>query len=192
MKAVIELWKKRKKHANVVLVLDTSGSMQGEKMANAKLGAQELVRMLGEEDVLSLLPFSDRLNWAGQGLRMADGRDKASSTIGTYYAEGGTALYAATAEANRYLLENPTPDMITAIVVLSDGEDTSSTIDLGTLLSEIRTDNETRSTRVFTIGYGAGASEAILEQIADATGAKFFHGTPETIREVFKEISTFF
>jgi Ca-activated chloride channel family protein len=82
--------------------------------------------------------------------------------------------------------------MITAVVVLSDGEDRDSRIRLDQLLETIRSDAETQSVRVFTIGYGQDAQRAILEQIADVTRAKFFEGTPETIREVFKEISTFF
>jgi Ca-activated chloride channel family protein len=191
-KAIIELWKQRKKHANVVLVLDVSGSMQGEKIAAAKVGGGELIAMLGDEDVLSLLPFNDQRTWAGQGLRMADNRQKASDTVASYFADGGTALYDAVIEAQRYLVDNPTADMITAVVVLSDGEDTNSTSSLSQLIDQVRTDNETRTTRVFTIGYGKDASEQVLSQLADATGAKFYRGTPENIREVFKEISTFF
>ena len=46
---------------------------------------------------------------------------------------------------------------------------------------------------VFTIGYSTGEDQnQKLDQIADRTRAKFFKGTPENIREVFKSISTFF
>ena len=46
--------------------------------------------------------------------------------------------------------------------------------------------------RIFTIGYGSDAAPDVLGRIAEATQAKYFTGTPENIREVFKEISTFF
>lgn len=77
-------------------------------------------------------------------------------------------------------------------MVLTDGADTKSQIALEDLLDQIRFDNEGKTIRVFTIGYGPDARKDVLEAIADATQAKFYAGTPENIRSVFKEISTFF
>ncbi len=192
MEAIIELWKRNKKHANVVLVLDTSGSMRGAKIAGAKEGAAEMINMLGDEDRLSLLPFNHQVRFASQDLTMEAGRPRALETVGTYFADGGTALYDAIAAAHGHLMQDPTPDMIQAIVVLSDGEDRNSRTKLPQLLETVKTDNETRTVRIFTIAYGSEARRQILDSISDATGAKSFEGSPETIRKVFKEISTFF
>jgi Ca-activated chloride channel family protein len=124
---------------------------------------------------------------------MASGRDKARRTVDTYFASGSTALYRSIAEANRFLLEQATPDRISAIVVLSDGADTEGNPTLEELLEQIGFDAERESVRVFTIGYDTQPEdEAALEEIAEATKAKFFEGTPENIREVFRDISTFF
>ena len=60
------------------------------------------------------------------------------------------------------------------------------------LLTRIRFDNEKSTIRVFTIGYDSGGQKDVLQKIADATQAKFYEGKPENIREVFKDISTFF
>ena len=49
-----------------------------------------------------------------------------------------------------------------------------------------------RTIRVFTIGYDSGAQQDVLKKIADTTQAKFYEGKPENIREVFRDISTFF
>jgi Ca-activated chloride channel homolog len=43
-----------------------------------------------------------------------------------------------------------------------------------------------------TLGYDSGAQKDALQKMADATQARYFEGKPENIREVFKEISTFF
>ena len=40
IKAAVDLWRKRKKHANVVLPIDISGSMRGKKINNAKAGGR--------------------------------------------------------------------------------------------------------------------------------------------------------
>jgi Ca-activated chloride channel family protein len=63
---------------------------------------------------------------------------------------------------------------------------------LADLISKIKFDNETHTIRVFTIAYGRDASQDILKQIADATQAKSYVGTPQNVRSVFKDISTFF
>jgi Ca-activated chloride channel family protein len=192
MAAVIELWKQCKKHANLVLVLDVSGSMSGEKLTAAKHGAAQLIELLGDQDQLTLLPFNDHVVFAGKNLLIGTQREEARRSVQSCFAGGGTALYDAVAAAQQHLDQQPDSDMISAMVVLSDGADTNSAIQLSQLLDMIRSDSELRSTRVFTIGYGQEANQQVLQQIAEATQAKYFAGTAETIREVFKEISTFF
>jgi Ca-activated chloride channel family protein len=190
----IELWRKNKKHANVVLVFDTSGSMaQQDRIRQARLGAGELIDMLGDEDVLSLLPFSTNLRWSGVALKMRDRRAAAKQTVSGLMPDGDTALYDAITTARQYLTGNPTRDRISAVVVLTDGEDNASKTPLNTLLARIKSDGERAGgVRVFTIGYGAGANKDVLKRIADQTRAKFYEGTPDNIRAVFKDIATFF
>ena len=78
--------------------------------------------------------------------------------------------------------------------MLTDGEDNKSRVTLQNLLTGVRSnaEGERLSARIFTIGYGNEYRRDVLEQIADVTQARFFAGTPQNIREVFKEISTFF
>jgi Ca-activated chloride channel family protein len=193
MDAVIRLWREHKKHANVVLVFDTSGSMQDNgKMPNAKSGAKQLIAALDAADHLSILPFSSTWNWAVKDLSVSREREAAAGIVDSLFASGETALYDSIAQAYQYLQSNRTQDKISAIVVLTDGEDNKSITDLGSLIANIRFDNEGKTIRVFTIGYGQDARKDVLQSIADATQAKFYEGTPENIRSVFKEISTFF
>lgn len=193
MDAIIKLWHDHKKRSNIILVFDTSGSMQeNRKMPSAQGGAKQLVDMLDGKDYLSLLPFDNLPAWAGKEMLMSSDRGTATETIDSFIPGGETALYDSIAEAYQYLLENPKSDRISAIVVLTDGDDTKSQITLEDLLNQIRFDNESKTIRVFTIGYGQDARRDVLEAIADATQAKFYAGTPENIQSVFKEISTFF
>lgn len=194
MQAMLDLWKKRKKHAELVLAFDVSGSMQGAPLAGAKEGALQFVELLGDEDLLSLLPFNDRVVWAGRDLKMGASRAQATGAVGSYFASGGTACYDAIAAAHAHLQakQKQSDDRVYAVVVLSDGVDRHSKTSLSKLLSQLQADRESKSIRVFTIGYGAEADGAVLEKIAKATGGKFFRGTHDDVRRVFKEISTFF
>ncbi len=148
--------------------------------------------MLGEQDLLSLLFFSDKMSWAAKRWNIGSDREKARNKISNLIASGGTRLFDSISAAYTYMQENPQPDRISAIVVLTDGADTDSSMNFNQLLAKLRADSEKGGIRVFTIGYGSGANKDQLKKIADETRAKFFDGTPENIREVFKEISTFF
>lgn len=193
--AVRELFRRTKKHADVTLVLDTSGSMNDEaKIANAREGAAALVELLDDADTFSLLPFNNRVDWAITDAPLATSRAEALGHIRGLFASGGTALYDAIAEAYEHNQEaaRRAPGHISAVVVLTDGEDTQSTLKLAALLQKIEADRESGGIRVFTIGYGREAKQSVLETIAEASRAKFFAGNPGNIRAVFREISTFF
>jgi Ca-activated chloride channel family protein len=194
--AILNLWQQRKKAANIVLVLDTSGSMNDDrKIQNAREGAKQLVSLLADGDRLSLLPFNSQYSWASQNLLIKTGRDELSKTIDSLFAQRGTALYDSIDAAYQYLLDQSrggNADNIYSVVVLTDGEDTESKMHLNELMDRIHYDGETRTIHVFTIAYGKDAKKSILAQIAEATQAKAYEGTPQNIVGVFKDISTFF
>jgi Ca-activated chloride channel family protein len=191
---LLQLWKEEKKHSNVTLVLDTSGSMSEEhKLQNAKVGAKQLVQLLDDGDTFSFLPFSSEMNWSGQDVSVKQGRDQLLQQIDSLFAGGGTALYDSIDAAYQHLGGARDPDSkIQSVVVLTDGEDTQSRMKLPELMERIRYNGETRAIHVFTIAYGKDARKDILQRIADATQAKFYEGTPQNIVEVFRDISTFF
>ena len=192
--ALLQLWKTEKKHSNVALVLDTSGSMSEEnKLQNAKVGAKQLVQMLDESDTFSFLPFSSELHWSGQDVSVKQGREQLLQQIDSLFPGGGTALYDSIDAAYEHLAGVSDPDSkIESVVVLTDGADTQSRMKLNDLMERIRYNGETRAIHVFTIAYGKDARKDILQKIADATQAKFYEGTPQNIVEVFRDISTFF
>lgn len=191
VKALLQLWVKQKKHANVVLVIDVSNSMFGQELEAAKSGAGQLVDLLGDDDRVSLLAFSDHLHWLAQGLQLATDRPRAHAAIDALHIDGMTSLYDAIAEAGSYLTAHPSPDMITAMVVLSDGEDTSSKLTYPALQQQLR-GAAGDAVRVFTIGYGPDAKQDLLKEIAETTKAMSYEGSRETVREVFKKASAFF
>ena len=196
MDSILNLWEQKKKSASVVLVMDTSGSMNDNaKIQNAREGAKQLVTLLSDNDRLSLLPFNSHYAWASQNLPMKSGREELARTIDSLFAQGGTALYDSIDTAYQYLSSQShegEADSILSVVVLTDGEDTESKMHLNDLMDHIHYDGESHKIHVFTIAYGKDARKDILANIADATQAKSYEGTPENIVGVFKDISTFF
>ncbi len=191
MNDIKQLWYEQKRHANVVLVLDTSGSMSGEKMDNARQGAVQLLDMLGEIDRFSLLSFNSKPQWVLKDVGVKNQREAAKKHIESLFASGGTALYDALAQAHEFLSQQSTEN-IAAIVLLSDGADTNSSLSLDELQERIELDVEQQAIRIFPIAYGGGARMDVLKHIANTTQSKAYQGTPQNIRTVFREISTFF
>src|SRR5262249_53716663 len=107
MDAVTKLWHVNKKHADVVLVFDTSGSMKDEdKIQNARVGSLQLLSMLTDEDTFSLLPFSNTSAWAIRSVSLKAGRNSASQTLQGLFPGGGTSLYDAVDKGYQYALQN--------------------------------------------------------------------------------------
>ena len=197
MDAILKLFDQKKKAADVVLVLDTSGSMNDDKkIQNAREGARQLVSLLSPGDRLSLVPFNTKINWASTDVPISSGRDSLLHTIDSLFAGGGTALYDSIDAAYQHLLQdqkqNTQGNRILSVVVLTDGADTESNMKLNDLMQRIQYDGETRAIHVFTIAYGKDARKEILKEISDATQAKSYEGTPQNIVGVFRDISTFF
>lgn len=193
IQGVLDVWQTVKRRARVVLAVDVSGSMnEQDKIRAARDGAAAFVSALGDPDEVALLTFNSQVMWPMPQTSVGPARARILALVGGLFAEGGTALYDAVDSAFESLARNPEPSRISAIVVLSDGADRNSRLSLENLLGRIRFDNEGSMIRVFTIGYGKDAKAAELQAIAEATQGRFYEGKPENIREVFKEISTFF
>jgi Ca-activated chloride channel family protein len=195
MDAILKTWHTNKKHADVTLVFDTSGSMKDDhKIENAREGALQLVENLSNDDQFSLLPFSSQPHFAVRHSPLSSARTSVQQSVSGLWPSGGTALYDAISMAylDEMAYEEKDPGRIAAIVVLTDGEDRDSKLPLQDLLKQIQFDNEHHTIRVFTIAYGGDARKDILKQIADATQAKSYEGNPQNIRTILRDISTFF
>jgi len=198
MDAALAVWQERKKRADVTLVIDTSGSMSdNNKIGFAREGANVLLAALGDADHFSLYPFSTTGQWAEHDVALADKRAEVVSSIGGLYADGDTALYDAVDLAWQDLHDRDgtgadAGKRIAAVVVLTDGEDTDSRLNLETLLQHIGGDREHSPVRIFTIAYCSDAGQEPLKKIAAATNGRFYLGTTANIHAVFQDIATFF
>jgi len=197
IESTLQLWRETKRTASVTLALDVSGSMNeegGAKIAAAREGARQLVAALSPRDRFALLLFNAQTRWVNEGALLKDARSSLDGALAGAVADGGTALYdAVLAAVEQQSRERRTQgERISAVVVLSDGEDRDSRTKLGELLERIRFDGERNTVRVFTIAYGKDAKKDVLQQIAEATQGRAFDGKPENIRQVFRDISMFF
>ncbi|GLV47375.1 hypothetical protein TJA_05470 [Thermus sp. LT1-2-5] len=152
--------------AAMVLVLDVSGSMEGEKLALAVAAALELVRSAAPEDYLGVVAFASRPQVLFPPRPMTDrAKKEAEGLLLSLRAGGGTVLGGAFREAVRLLQGVPVGRK--GVLVLTDG-----------LLSDpkepILALAESAGMEVSTIALGADADAAFLEDLARRGGGRFY------------------
>ena len=192
LRKLLEVWQTSKRATDVTLVIDKSGSMNGRPLDEAKAGAKAFLAGLHEADRVSLL-FFDGTIYPPQG-PVSPGLERASliQSVDALSAQGGTALYDATAQAFAAALARARKDpaRIHAIVVMTDGKDEDSTLPLSTLRSQLSV--EGAPVKVFTIAYGKDADPTVLTQIAEAAGGSSVKGSAENIVQVYQDMAAFF
>ncbi|HMQ51308.1 MAG TPA: VWA domain-containing protein, partial [Anaerolineae bacterium] len=188
------LWRQAKRPVDVVLVVDVSGSMAGDKISAVRDSLAQFISLLDNRDRLQIVLFNDQITPLSELSPLADKREELTRRVSGLVEGGDTSLYDATVTAYNDLETNGDPNNIRAVVVLSDGEDTSSSRGLPEVLSELGAGAEEggNAIKVFTIAYGDGADTRSLSEIAEPTGGKQFAGDPATINQVYAEIALFF
>ena len=191
---VQNLWKEVKKPVDLVVVLDTSGSMRGEKITAARNSLMQFINLLDERDRLQVIVFNTDIITLTDLSLVGDKRQNVINRVSGIVEGGGTRLYDAVLEAYQGLENTGDPNHIRSVVVLSDGEDTESFNYLSDVLSQIGATGEEAgsSIKLFTIAFGEDADKDILKQIAESTGGKQYDSDPKTINKVYSEIATFF
>jgi Ca-activated chloride channel family protein len=190
-------WREDRKPANVLLVLDTSGSMAEEqRLDNAKQGLEVFLAQVAPQDRVGLTTFSDQITPLVPVGPFRENKEELRQTISRLIAEGGTAFYDAAVEGYTTVRDlADRDDRINAVVLLTDGEDTDSMRDVDAVVRELEGQGDSATqVRVFTIAYSAGARGArdALQKIAAASGGNAYPGDPENIEAVYRSISSFF
>jgi Ca-activated chloride channel family protein len=201
--AIKASWKQQKRKVDVMLVLDRSGSMNAtsdgtSRIEAAKQGAIDFIKLLGDSDGLGLTIFSTEANVISPTSSLGPKRQALIGTVSNIVAGGNTRLYNTIDEQVQALQTHATKQRIKAVVVLTDGEDTTRQMTAEQLIQRIKPAgndvNAGESVKVFTIAYGdlSLVDEQSLQRIAEVTGGKEYLGTPQNIRQIYQQISQFF
>ena len=174
---------------DVVFVLDTSGSMAGAKLEQAKKALAFCVENLNDGDHFELLRFATEVEPLFNSLRDAtkENRTVAQKFIETLKPMGGTAIDDALKKAVALRPENGTRPYV--LVFLTDGRPTVGDIDEKHIL-ENATKSKTGLTRIFCFGLGTDVNTHLLDKIAEDTKAFSTYVLPEEDIEV--KVSSFF
>lgn len=143
---------------DVILVVDTSGSMEGEKMRQAKEAAAFVVDNLNQEDRFNIIAFSTGVRLFERSLAPADDVGDYRQFIDRLEAVGGTNISGALLEA----VAQADDQRPTTIIFLTDGLATEGIIETPLLLDTIK-QQAADNTRLFAFGVGDDVDTMLLD-----------------------------
>ena len=150
--------------ANIAIVIDRSGSMQGDKIKQAKEAARMAVNRLNANDIVSIIAYDDTVTVLVPATKASD-RSAILAGIDRIEAGGSTALFAGVSKGAQEVRKFLARDRVNRVILLSDGlanvgPDTPGALaDLGSSLVK-------EGISVTTLGLGLGYNEDLMSQLA--------------------------
>lgn len=170
---------------DIILVLDTSGSMQGEKMDQAKEAARYVLDHLNPLDRFAIVSFATTTRSFSPSLEPAAQADKGKDFLDRLEAMGSTDINRAMIEAVG-LAEEVRP---TTLIFLTDGLPTEGVTVTGAILDNVAREAPD-NVRIFSFGVGDDVDTDLLDQVSlDHGGASTYVRPGEEIDE---EVSAFY
>ncbi|WP_203332482.1 VWA domain-containing protein [Planococcus beigongshangi] len=150
----------------LVIVMDRSGSMAGQKLELAKEAAARSVELLREDDRVGVIAFDDQ-PWEIIPTQKLGDPQQAIDDILTVAPGGGTEIYSSLAEAYSQLEDLELQRK--HIILLTDGQ-SGTRNDYTNLIEEGSDDNITLS----TVAIGQDADRALLESLSETGSGRFY------------------
>lgn len=190
--AVQDLWQSSRKAVNLVMIIDTSASMRGDKIQSVKDAAVDFVEAMGDTDYLTIVYYDSNNDIVPLvfHLQVEANRESIIAGIRRLTVQSSTPLYDSIGVSAQIISETTSSQTTNAMVVLTDGKDTASdTYMLDDSLFSLAASN---NTAVYSIAFGTDAAEAVLEELALEANGNFYLGNQANIADIYREMSVLF
>lgn len=170
---------KRSSSLGLILVLDKSGSMAGDKIDLAKEAAARSTRLMLGQDYLALIAFDAQKNWVFKPRRV-NNRNELEYLIRGIPASGGTEIYPALEDAYKEIRKLKTKKK--HIILLTDGQSPEGKYEQ--LVQKMRKEKITLS----TVAVGEDADQDLLQYLAKEGNGRYYQVLdPETIPTIISK-----
>lgn len=171
---------------NLALVLDRSGSMSGQPLAEACRCAHAMIQRLDARDRAALVVFDDQVNVLVTSRPVTDQRPF-QAALGMVQEGGCTNLHGGWVQGAGEVARHLRPDSLNRIVLLSDGNANQGLCDLQEIARQCA---ELAGTGVTTSTYGLGNhfNEELMVSMAKAgMGNPYYSDTADDLLDKFEE-----
>jgi len=163
---------------DIILVLDQSGSMDGEKWTQARAAASFVLENLNEQDRFNVVLFSTGWRVYSTELEPASAWRDAANWVNQQFAEGGTDIDGALTTALEMVEERPA-----TILFLTDGLPTEGETTIDNILANVES-AAPENVRIFTFGVGDDVDTFLLDALVrDFRGASSYVRPSERVDE---------
>lgn len=171
----------------LALVVDTSGSMAGAKIENARTAAKTLVNSLRDGDIVALDSFSDSAKTVVPPTRLdSHTRAEILRAIGNLSTAGSTNMFEGLTLGEGQVAAAPMTHTLRRVVVISDGKANvgPSTPEVLGMLAERGMRNRVQVT---SIGVGNDYDESTLNALAVKSSGRLYHlSEPKEMASILK------
>ncbi|MBN1200786.1 MAG: VWA domain-containing protein [Anaerolineae bacterium] len=171
---------------NLSVVLDRSGSMQGDKLDYVKQAAQFLVKRLGADDRLSLVSYNESVSVDVQPGPVVH-KDRTNQVIGSLRAGGTTNLSGGWLQGCQLVAGEMADGQVNRVLLLTDGlanQGVTEPVRLEAMARQKRAEGITTT----TMGVGMDFNEDLLTRMAsEGGGAFYFIDDPDQAPHIFAE-----
>jgi Ca-activated chloride channel homolog len=159
---------------SVAIVIDNSGSMNGEKIARAREAARGLVERLRDSDRAALVRYDDRAELLVRSIATDEaGKRELLHAIARIRDDGGTNIHDGLVLGRDEILRELVPGHVNRVVLLSDGNANVGVTDIPSL-SRLASDASERGVRITTVGLGADYNEDLMEALAEHGRGRYY------------------
>ena len=177
-------WKGRP-DLNLSLVLDRSGSMEGEKMVRAREAAMFCVDQMLPTDRLSVVTFDDRIEVLFPSEPVTN-KQSMKDLISRVSARGSTALHEAWVRGGLTVSERMLDQGINRVVLITDGLANVGITNTDEIVTQAMGLYQ-RGVSTSTIGIGADFNEDLLMPMAQSGGGNAWHVVePDDMQRIFQ------
>nr|MDA3875035.1 VWA domain-containing protein [Kiritimatiellia bacterium] len=161
---------------DVMMVIDTSGSMSGDRMVNARLAAMQFLGRLAPQDRAGVVRFTGA---ATLSKPLTFDHAAAIDTVAGFGAGGSTSIDNGISVGAQELLINGRVDSQWVILLLSDGGS-----NYGAAMNASQS-AQASGVRIISIGLGSGTDENLMSDVASSRADYFFAEESEDLQPIY-------
>ena len=159
---------------SLAVVIDRSGSMNGNAMENAKAAAARLVSKLDAGDAFSIVTYSSGDETVTPMVRATDAnKSQAMAAIAMIDDDGGTCISCGLVRGANELARSPVVGGVQRIVLISDGQANEGIYDRDEL-AKLAADTAAKGTSISTVGVGLDFDEVTMTRLADVGRGNYY------------------
>lgn len=171
---------------NLSLVLDRSGSMEGEPLDYVKRAVSQIVDLMSPSDVLSIVTFAETVDVLMPARRVTD-RDLIKQHVQRILSGNTTNLFDGLYAGAAQIASVPGSGYASRLLLLTDGEPTAGLKDFQSIISQVG-DLKAKGVTVTALGFGPEYNEELLAGIAKKSDGNYYHiERPEMIPDIFRK-----